>query len=302
MGKRRKSRALGTLLVATIFIVISAIAIYFALGRPFDSINNVISIEGLLSRLSEISTQSSKNTSSNAQVKYKFAVISDNHEDLSIYPRIVEQIAARNDLAFVAHLGDQSNAGESLKLQESKNILDSIEVPVYVLPGDHDSNWVPRRDLTNFKQVFNLQQTSYAVTYQSDRYIFIDNSDGDEGISAEAWSWLSRELESSKDLNKYVFMSTPLSNPYLAFKTMGAQSDEVKRQAEDLGKMLKDYGIKAILAGDTHTFSQYKDESTNIPIITVGATGVNKNPLPLYVVVEILSDGSYNVSSIPLKQ
>ena len=302
MGKRRKSRALGTLLVATIFIVISAIAIYFALGRPFDSINNVISIEGLLSRLSEISTQSSKNTSSNAQVKYKFAVISDNHEDLSIYPRIVEQIAARNDLAFVAHLGDQSNAGESLKLQESKNILDSIEVPVYVLPGDHDSNWVPRRDLTNFKQVFNLQQTSYAVTYQSDRYIFIDNSDGDEGISAEAWSWLSRELESSKDLNKYVFMSTPLSNPYLAFKTMGAQSDEVKRQAEDLGKMLKDYGIKAILAGDTHTFSQYKDESTNIPIIIVGATGVNKNPLPLYVVVEILSDGSYNVSSIPLKQ
>ena len=302
MGKKRKSRVLRILLVTTIFIVVTAIAIYFILGRSFDSISNAISVESLLSRLGEISTQSSKSTQSRAQVKYKFAVISDNHEDTSVYPKIVEQIAARSDLVFVAHLGDQSNAGERIKLQESKGILDNIEVPVYVLPGDHDSNWVPRRDLTNFKQVFNLQQTSYAVTHESERYIFIDNSDGNEGISTEAWDWLSRDLESSQGLNKYVLMSTPLSNPYLTFKTMGAQSNEVKQQAEDLGKMLMDYGVKAIFAGDTHTFSQYKDESTNIPIITVGATGVNKNPLPLYVVVEILSDGSYNVSSIPLKQ
>lgn len=301
MAKKRRSRVLGILLIAAIFTVIVAIA-YFVLGKSLGSTTSATDINSLLSRLGELSSQSSSSTSSNAYVKYKFAVISDSHEDLSVYPKIVDQIAMRNDLAFVAHLGDQSNAGESIKLQESKSILDRIAAPVYVLPGDHDSNWVPRRDLTNFKHVFNLQQTSYAVAHESEKYIFIDNSDGNEGVSADAWNWLTHELESSKDLNKYVFMSTPLSNPYLTFKTMGSQSDEVKQQAEDLGKILRDNNVKAIFAGDTHTFSQYQDKLTNIPIVTVGATGVNKNPLPLYVVVEILSDGSYNVSSIPLKQ
>lgn len=32
----------------------------------------------------------------------------------------------------------------------------------------------------------------------------------------------------------YVFMSTPLYNPYLSFKTMGSQDEGVKEQAERL--------------------------------------------------------------------
>lgn len=301
MAKRRNSRLTAILLTCVLFAFIAVISIFF-ISKQVPAIGNLVDLDNWISKMTDAGNQLAGKPTEELSTKYKFALIADSHEDLSVYPEIVADIAARQDLVFVAHLGDLSNAGESQKLQESKQILDTINAPVHVLPGDHDSNWVPRRDLTNFKQVFGLQRTSFSVTHDTEKFIFIDNSDGNEGISLESWEWLSHELEISKNHNIYVLMSTPLSNPYLTFKTMGSQSESVKKQAEELGNLLLNYKVKAIFAGDTHTFSQYKDKSTEIPIITVGATGVNKNPLPLYTVVEILSDGSYNVSSIPLNK
>ncbi len=301
MAKKQKSRVIIRLLVYVFLVSVAAILLYTFSGKPLQALFGVESVSKIIDRFNQQLPAGSQNVPSQT-VKYKFAILSDSHEDTTVYPQLVNQIKARDDLDFVVHLGDQSNAGEIQKLQESKAILDTIEEPVYVLPGDHDSNWVPRRDLANFKHVFSLQQTSYSVLHIQEKFIFIDNSSGNQGVSSEAWDWLRQELESSQGLHLYVFMSTPLSNPYLSFKTMGSQNEKVKQQAVELGELLSMYKVRAIFAGDTHTFSQYKDKLTGIPIITVGASGTNKNPLPLYVVVEILSDGSYNVSSVPLKQ
>jgi hypothetical protein len=60
------------------------------------------------------------------------------------------------------------------------------------------------------------------------------------------------------------------------------------------------YPVKAILAGDTHTYAQYKDADSKLQTITVGAAGSTKNLLPLYVIIEIFTDGSYNATSVPI--
>lgn len=237
--------------------------------------------------------------SSDTPVEYQFAIISDTHNDTDIYPQIITKLASRSDIEFVAHLGDHGSGGEIAELQQSKAQLDRLPQPVYVLPGDHDLNWLPQRDASNFKQVFGLNQTSYHIQHRDEHFIFLDVSNSSQGLSNHDWQWLDTTLNDISQGSIYVFMSTPLSNPFLTFKEMGSQSQKVEQQARQLGQILKSHNVKAIFAGDTHTFSQYNDEYTGLPIVTVGAAGTNKNPLPMYVLVEILSDGGYNVTSIP---
>ena len=86
----------------------------------------------------------------------RFAALSDAHQDDQHFPKIVGEIAERDDLDFVAYLGDLSDAGDKAKLQQGKSVLDTIGPPVYVLPGDHDYNWFPDHDLRNFMQVFGV--------------------------------------------------------------------------------------------------------------------------------------------------
>lgn len=232
-------------------------------------------------------------------IAYSFAILSDSHQDTTYFPQIVAQIAERQDIVFAAHLGDLSDAGDKTELQKAKAILDTIKPPVYVLPGDHDLNWFPNHDLANFKQVFQLKKTYYSFNRGQQHFVFIDNSDLNHGISEAQWSWLQNDLNDNNHKDIYVFMSTPLSNPYLAFKAMGSQSQAVKDQSVQLGQLLRQYPVKVIFAGDTHTFAQYQDKESGLNIVTVGAAGSTKNLLPLYVNVDIFTDGSYNATSKP---
>jgi predicted phosphodiesterase len=235
------------------------------------------------------------------QVAYSFAILSDAHQDTHYFPPIVKAIAERQDLAFVAYLGDLSDAGDKSQLLAGKAVLDTINQPVYVLPGDHDYNWFPQHDLTNFKQVFG-SRTYYSFNYQQQHFMLIDNSDLNNGISPQQWDWIEKDLKAHANAPIYVFMSTPVSNPYLTFKAMGSQSQAVKQQSVKLAQLLSQYSVKVAFAGDTHTFAQYQDHDTQLPIVTVGASGSTKNLLPLYVIVDIFSDGSYNATSMPYKQ
>jgi 3',5'-cyclic AMP phosphodiesterase CpdA len=279
------------LVILTILIILS-IGLWRA-GVISQTARNLVKYVPLLQMVPLVPTPTAK------PVAFKFAVLSDSHQDTQYFPDIVNQIAARTDLNFVAHLGDLTDAGDKDKLIQAKSFLDRITEPVYVLPGDHDLNWFPEHDLTNFKQVFGLKHTYYSLDHQGIHFMFIDNSDLNHGINTIQWQWIEQDLKQHAQQSTYVFMSTPLSNPYIAYKAMGAVSDSIKQQSKQLGQLLNKYSVRAIFAGDTHTFAQYTDQESNLPIITVGAAGSTKNLLPLYVIVEIFTDGSYNATSMP---
>src|SRR5215211_3639395 len=83
-----------------------------------------------------------------AQIKpFRFAFISDTHigspnglaeEDLR---RTVRDINAMNDIAFVVITGDITELGTDEELRMAKQILDSLDVPYYIIPGNHDTGW-----------------------------------------------------------------------------------------------------------------------------------------------------------------
>ncbi len=306
MSKKKKGGGKGCLFVVTLLImaVIGGLAYLWWPTKSWEGLKTEInSLSRTVQSIVKSSTEKlAEPSKADKKVAYRFAILSDSHEDTTVFPKIVGQIAARQDLSFVAFLGDASNAGELSKLREAKAYLDNIEIPVHVIPGDHDRNWLPQRDLRNYKQTFGVTATSFSFSKGDESFIFIDNSDSTNGIDAASWAWLEGELEKRKETNMYVFMSTPLYNPYLSFKTMGSQNEAVKDQAGQLADLLSGYPVQVIFAGDTHTYSQYKDEEHKLSVVTVGSAGTNKNFLPLYVEVEIYSDGSYNATSIPYKE
>ncbi|WP_315820577.1 metallophosphoesterase [Paraflavitalea speifideaquila] len=83
-----------------------------------------------------------------AQIKpFRFVHISDTHigspngsaeEDLR---RTVRDINDMKDIAFVIITGDITELGTDSQLKLAKQILDSLQIKYYIIPGNHDSGW-----------------------------------------------------------------------------------------------------------------------------------------------------------------
>src|SRR5215831_6476131 len=81
------------------------------------------------------------------QAAFRFIHISDTHigspngsaeEDLR---RTVQDINQLKNVAFVIITGDITELGTDQQLNLAKQILDSLHVKYYIIPGNHDSGW-----------------------------------------------------------------------------------------------------------------------------------------------------------------
>src|SRR5690606_25481254 len=95
-----------------------------------------------------------------AQPAFKFAQVTDTHvggatgaEDLR---RTVLDINQQADIDFVILSGDVTEFGSDEEIRLAKQILDSLQKPLYVVPGNHDSNW-SESGANSFRQVFGAE-------------------------------------------------------------------------------------------------------------------------------------------------
>ena len=65
---------------------------------------------------------------------------------------------------------------------------------------------------------------------------------------------------------------------------------------------LKEAGVKKVLAGDIHYFSEFEEPVTKMPMNTIGAVTIERNPqAPRYGVVSIFDDGTSRVEDIQIQ-
>src|SRR5688500_5689560 len=78
---------------------------------------------------------------------FKFAFLSDTHigspngsaeEDLR---RTIRDINAMRDIDFVVITGDITELGSNKELALAKQLLDSLQIKYYIIPGNHDTGW-----------------------------------------------------------------------------------------------------------------------------------------------------------------
>ena len=96
----------------------------------------------------------------NAQHSFKFVQVTDTHvggqtgaDDLR---RTVADLNSRKDIDFVILSGDVTEFGSDAELTLAKQILDSLRLPLYIIPGNHDSNW-SESGANSFRKVFGAE-------------------------------------------------------------------------------------------------------------------------------------------------
>ena len=183
----------------------------------------------------------------NAQIKpFRFIHLSDTHigspdgkaeEDLR---RTVADINRMNDIAFVIITGDVTELGTDEQLLLVKQILDSLHVKYYIIPGNHDSGWSESGGLS-FKKIFG--DDKFVFDYRGIRFIgcasgpYERMSDGH--IPRDAIVWLDDVLKNISHDQPLIFL-----NHYPVDSSLDNWYGITDR--------LKQYNTLAILCGHGH--------------------------------------------------
>lgn len=237
---------------------------------------------------------------------FRFLLLADSENDNDDLKKAISQSKTNYpDLSFIIGLGDYTNVGTIEDLKKAKTELDSSGLRYFLIPGDHDL-WDSRnRSLeatADYKTVFGPNFQSF--TYQNYLFLMIDNSDDYKGLGEAQSKWITGELQKAKENSVkgiYVFIGQPLYHPS-SDHVMGKVDPSLKKEAEGLIFELKAAGVKKVFAGDIHYFSEYVEPETNLPMMTVGAVTIDRNPqAPRYAVVSVFADGSTKVEDVEIK-
>jgi outer membrane protein assembly factor BamB/predicted phosphodiesterase len=177
---------------------------------------------------------------------FRFAFITDTHigspngsaeEDLR---RTVRDINASPEIAFVVLTGDITEMGTNEELKLARQILDSLRVPWYIIPGNHDTGWSESGG-DMFKTVFGGDKFSFE--FKGIRFLacasgpYVRMSDGH--VPRDAVNWLDAELKKLKPGQPLIFL-----NHY--------PIDEGLDNWYEITDRLRHYNTQVILCGHGH--------------------------------------------------
>lgn len=250
---------------------------------------------------------SSASTERNEAPLFKVAVFADSHiasnpseytENESLLVKASDR-AQSEGVAAIFHVGDISNLGLSEDISTAKRILDASGITYYAIPGDRDL-WKTVGP-ENFISVFG--DNFHAVDIQGTKFVMLDNSANYSVVDGETVGQFEKELEGAD----FVLVSQPLyhTNNIVMGVVDGETVVKVKEQADVLLGMIRSSEVKAVIAGDQHTFSKLKDpQDPGLEHIVAGPITRERNlqqGKPRILILNVYKDGGYSVNDVALE-
>ncbi len=108
---------------------------------------------------------------------FHFALVTDTHiggteADVDLR-QTVEDINTNDSLAFVIISGDVTEFGSDSELLLAKEILDGLEKPWYIIPGNHDTKW-SESGANSFRRIFGDE----AFVFRQGGWLFLGTNSG----------------------------------------------------------------------------------------------------------------------------
>jgi len=138
---------------------------------------------------------------------FRFAQVTDTHvggatgaDDLR---RTVLDLNQQQGIDFVILPGDVTEFGSDEELALAKQILDSLNLPLYVIPGNHDSNW-SESGANSFRKVFGAE----TFFFEHNGVQFIGTTSGPNmrmspgQVPRENLVWMDSIFEANPDQDK----------------------------------------------------------------------------------------------------
>lgn len=213
---------------------------------------------------------------------FRFAFLSDTHvgspnasaeEDLR---RSVRDINSMSDVDFAVITGDITELGDDEQLSLARKILDSLDIPWYIIPGNHDTGWSESGGL-GFTRVFGSD--TFVFDHRGIRFFgcpsgpYVRMSDGHVPRSAIVW------MDS-------LLKATPKDMP-LVFVNHYPMDNGLDNWYEVTDR-LREYNTIAILCGHGH-----RNKAMNFEGIpgTMGRSNLRaKAPVGGYNLVDVRAD------------
>ena len=178
---------------------------------------------------------------------FSFVQLSDTHispnndNALNDLRRSVSEINQNDSIAFVIVSGDVTDAGEIGSMIRAKRVLDSVNVPVYVTSGNHETKW-SESGCTDFQKVFGSDR----FCFEYNDCLFFGFGTGpvikmaDGHVAPQDVIWIKQILQ-EKAAGKYIFPVThyPLQN------------GDVDNWYE-VTDVLRQYNVQCVLGGHYH--------------------------------------------------
>ena len=188
----------------------------------------------------------------------------------------VAEINSIDDYEIVVVSGDLTNEGSDIQMDNVKSILDKIEKPMFVLPGNHENNW----SQSACKKFNDLWGTDRFVTTLGDMVVIGINCGpymkmGDGHVKQEDLIWLDETLSSPEYKGKRVISV----NHY----PIRADLDNY----EDYVEILQKYKTIVHLCGHCHKFETYK--GGDIDALISRALDMHNGDFG-YTVIEVVND------------
>lgn len=175
---------------------------------------------------------------------FKFAHLTDTHvgsETGAVDLRnTVRDINQQQVLKFVIISGDITEFGADEELKLAKQILDSIQIPYYIIPGNHDANWSESGG-NSFRKIFGAE--TFYFTYNG--YRFAGTNSGPNmrmspgQIPRENLVWLDSVLLLDKEMP-------------LIYVNHYPQDSSLNNWYEAINR-IKQHDIRLLLCGHGHT-------------------------------------------------
>ncbi|KZL05447.1 3',5'-cyclic adenosine monophosphate phosphodiesterase CpdA [Pseudovibrio axinellae] len=160
--------------------------------------------------------------------------------------------AFRPRLDFVIISGDLVDLGDAEEYKLFRQKIEQLEMPYYVIPGNHDHRDVMRQAFADHEYLTKDGALQFSIEKEGLRIIGLDTTipgEHDGHFDANKQAWLREELSAHKEQPTLVFMHHP------PFQTGIAHMDEIMltRANEDFWPVLQGQSqVRHIACGHVH--------------------------------------------------
>ncbi|MGB2869857.1 MAG: PQQ-binding-like beta-propeller repeat protein [Bacteroidota bacterium] len=213
--------------------------------------------------------------------QFRFAWLSDTHVGATTgetdLRTSVRDINAMSDIAFVILSGDITEMGSNEQLKTAKSILDSLNKPYHIIPGNHDTKW-SESGATMFPRLWGNDR--FVFDYSGYRFIGLHQGPlmrmADGHWAPEDVRWLDSVLTHLPQKSMPFFLVTH----YPA-------DDGIDNWYEVLDRV-KRYNVQAFLVGHGHR--NKKDNYEGVPGIMGRSNLRARDSVGGYTIAEVRTD------------
>lgn len=209
----------------------------------------------------------------------RFALLGDTQLELDQTQDAVAALNRREDLSFVAQLGDFTQFGSSAEYRLTNDLLRRLRVPYFVVIGNHDMLG-NGRDF--YREMFG--SLDLAFTYGRTRIVLLDTNAVEYGFdgSAPDLAWLAEQLAPSPEFDRS-FVLAHIQPGHLDFDPA---------LTVPYFSLLRDLGAGASFHGHAHSFRTFDREGVRY---FVTDSLLRRS----YTLVTVAADGSFEVERVP---